>query len=191
MPTPATKAAITAPAAVPPEGAGLASRIEAVPQTITDLPFVQHLSEVMPAADLLFGGVMLLLIMFIHATAVHRVTNHVARRSAAIMQQPSRWRATILMSTVVFALLSLHIFEIVVWTAALVHSGLLANWRAAGFFAASCFTTVGFGSDILPVGWQMLGPIIAISGLFTFGWTGSVLVDLVGRSQRIADAAAG
>jgi hypothetical protein len=42
----------------------------------------------------------------------------------------------------------------------------------------------------LPDGWKMLAPIIAISGLFTFGWTGSVLADLIGRCQKIKDAAA-
>ena len=26
------------------------------------------------------------------------------------------------------------------------------------------------------MGWRLLGPVIAISGLFTFGWTASVLV---------------
>ena len=36
----------------------------------------------------------------------------------------------------------------------------------------------------------MLAPIIAISGLFSFGWSGSVLVDIVGRCQKIKDAAA-
>jgi hypothetical protein len=36
----------------------------------------------------------------------------------------------------------------------------------------------------------MLAPIIAISGLFTFGWSGSILVDLVGRCQKIKDVAA-
>ena len=35
----------------------------------------------------------------------------------------------------------------------------------------------------------MLAPIIAISGLFTFGWTGSVLVDIVGRVNRLKDMA--
>jgi hypothetical protein len=28
----------------------------------------------------------------------------------------------------------------------------------------------------LPPSWRQLGPIIAVSGLFTFGWTSSVLV---------------
>jgi hypothetical protein len=35
----------------------------------------------------------------------------------------------------------------------------------------------------------VLAPIIAISGLFTFGWTGSVLVDIVGRVKRLKDLA--
>jgi hypothetical protein len=35
----------------------------------------------------------------------------------------------------------------------------------------------------------MLAPIIAMSGCSP-GWTGSVLVDLVGRCQKIKDAAA-
>jgi len=36
----------------------------------------------------------------------------------------------------------------------------------------------------------MLAPIMAISGLFTYGWSGSVLVDLIGRCQKIKEAAA-
>jgi hypothetical protein len=82
-----------------------------------------------------------------------------------------------------------HLVEIFVWAAALVHSGLVADWRAAGFFAGNTYTTVGYGNEILPPGWRMVTPIIAISGLFTFGWTGSVLVDLIGRCQKIKDAA--
>jgi hypothetical protein len=35
----------------------------------------------------------------------------------------------------------------------------------------------------------MLAPIIAISGLFTFGWTGSVLVEVVRRCQEAKSAA--
>jgi hypothetical protein len=42
---------------------------------------------------------------------------------------------------------------------------------------------------VLPNGWHMLAPIIAISGLFTFGWTGSVLVEVVRRCQEVKAAA--
>jgi hypothetical protein len=166
------------------------TNLEAVPRAIAQLPFLDHLSQIMPAADLVLGGGMLLLIMLLHATGVRSVTNHVSRRSTLILARPTRWRADLLMSGTVFWLLSLHVLEIVVWAAALVYSGLVHDWRAAGFFAGNTYTTVGYGNFILPNGWHMLAPIIAISGLFTFGWSGSVLVDLVGRCQKIKDTAA-
>ena len=90
---------------------GTVAGIEAATRDIAAMPLLQHLSDVMPAADLMLGSVMLIVVMLMHAV-------------------------------------------------------------------------------ILPDGWKMLAPIIAMSGLFTFGWTGSVLVDLVGRCQKIKDAAA-
>jgi hypothetical protein len=167
------------------------ARIEAVPGEIAQLPLFQHLEAVMPAADLFFGAAMLMLIMLVHAAGVRSVTNHVGRRSAEILARPTRWRADLLMSGTVFMLLSLHLFEMLLWAAALVYSGLLSDWRHAAFFAGNTYTTVGYGNFILPPNWEMLAPIIAISGLFTFGWSGSVLVDLVARCQKIKDAASG
>ncbi len=166
------------------------AQIEALPGDIARFPMLQHLMEVIPAADLLFGGAMLLVIVIFHATGVRFVTNHVVHRSQIILLHPTAWRADLLMSGTVFMLLALHLLEIVIWAAALVYSGLVPDWRASGFFAGNTYTTVGYGAFVLPAGWHMLAPIIAISGLFTFGWSGSVLVDLVGRCQKIKDAAA-
>jgi hypothetical protein len=166
------------------------AHIEALPGDIAQVPLLQHLSQVIPATDLLFGGALLLVIVIFHAAGVRFVTNHVVRRSLLILQRPTAWRADLLMSSTVFMLLALHLTEIVIWAAALVYSGLVPDWRASGFFAGNTYTTVGYGAFVLPAGWHMLAPIIAISGLFTFGWSGSVLVDLVGRCQKIKDAAA-
>jgi hypothetical protein len=58
-----------------------------------------------------------------------------------------------------------------------------------GLFAGNTYTTVGYGDFVLPNGWRMLAPIIAMSGLFTFGWSGSVLVDFVQRINKLRDAA--
>jgi len=168
------------------DAAGLAS----VPSDIA-LPFLQHLAQVMPAADVAFGGGMLMLIIFIHATGVRAVINFVAKRTRIILQRPSAWRADLVMSSSVLLLLCLHLMETFVWAAALVYGGLVSSWRAAGFFAGNTYTTVGYGAFVLPAGWEMVAPIIAISGLFTFGWSGSVLVDIVARCQRIKDVIAG
>ena len=105
------------------------------------------------------------------------------------MQRPSRWEADLLMASIVFMLLTLHVSEMFLWAAALVYSGLVPDWRSAGFFAGNTYTTVGYGNFILPNGWRMLAPIIAMSGLFTFGWSGSVLVDFVRRLNAVRDAA--
>ena len=144
----------------------------------------------MPAADLLLGGVMLVVVMLVHTAGVRATTNRVLHRSNVLMARPSRWRADLLMSGMVFALLGLHLLEMFAWAASLVYSGLVPDWRTAGFFAGNTYTTIGYGNFILPDGWKMLAPIIAISGMFTFGWSGSVLVDLIGRCQKIKDAAA-
>ena len=168
--------------------AGVA-QIEAVPSDVANIPLVQHLTDVMPAADLVFGGAMLVIIVLMHATGVRFITNQVVARWQTIMKRPTAWRADLLMSSSVFVLLALHLVEILAWAAALVYSGLVPDWRTAGFFAGNTYTTVGYGAFVLPNGWRMLAPIIAISGLFTFGWSGSVLVDLVGRCQKIKDAA--
>jgi hypothetical protein len=164
-------------------------RIEGIPQDIADLPLFQHLTAIMPAADLAFGGAMLIVIVLVHAAGVRAVTGQVVRRSERILQRPTAWRADVLMSGMVFLLLALHLLEIGLWSAALVYADLVTDWRAAGFFAGNTYTTIGYGEVILPPGWKMLAPVIAISGLFTFGWSGSVLVDLVGRCQKIKDAA--
>jgi len=161
----------------------------ALSQDIYQLPLLQQFSEVMPAADMLSGAVMLILIILVHAAGIRVTNSHVLHRSKLLLARPSIWRADMLMGSTVFMLLGLHLLEIFVWAAALVCSGLVTNWRLAGFFAGNTYTTVGYGTIILPDGWKMLTPIIAISGLFTFGWSGSVLVDLVGRCQAIKDAA--
>jgi Ion channel len=151
-------------------------------------PVLQRLE--MPAVELLFGGIMLILIMLTHAAGVSRATTLVLRRSSVLMAHPTRWRADLLMSRTVFALLCLHLLEIGAWSLALFFSGLVTEWRAAAFFAGNTYTTVGYGTFALPEKWKMLSPFISISGLFTFGWTASVLVDLVRRCQQIKDAAA-
>lgn len=156
---------------------------------LEQVPALQHLAQVIPAADVAFGGGMLLLVILIHAAGVRAVTGHVAKRSKVIMLHPRTWRADLLMAQSVLALLLLHLAETVVWASALVQGGLVGSWRAAGFFAGNTYTTVGYGNFVLPPGWEMVAPIIAISGLFTFGWSGSVLVDIVARCQRIKDAA--
>jgi hypothetical protein len=154
-----------------------------------NMPLIREMTEVMPVPDFVFGGGMLLLIVLLHATGMRMLTDRFERRLLTLGQLHSTWRPDLLMGVVVLMMLLLHLLEIWVWSAALVYSGLVPDWRAAGFFAANTYTTVGYGNFLLPEGWHMLAPIIAMSGLFTFGWTGSVLVEIVRRCQEVKSAA--
>lgn len=166
-----------------------AQAVAAIPKDIGELPLFAHLAQVIPAADLVYGGGMLVFIILVHAAGVRSVTGHVASRMPIILERPTAWRSDLLMASVVFALLALHLLEIFLWASALVYSHLVPDWRTAGFFAGNTYTTVGYGNFVLPAGWRMLAPIIAMSGLFTFGWSGSVLVDVVRRCNDIREAA--
>ena len=145
--------------------------------------------QALPAGDLILGGVMLVVIVLIHGTCMRLVTAHVLRRVKVVALHPTEWGADLLLAGAILLLLSVHLLETGVWTTVLVRTHLVLNWRDAGFFAANTYTTLGYGSVILAAPWKMLAPIMAISGLFTFGWTGSVLVDIVGRVNRLKDLA--
>ncbi|WP_197712355.1 hypothetical protein [Polynucleobacter necessarius] len=69
------------------------------------------------------------------------------------------------MAFIVIALI--HISEIFIWTAFLLWLKLIPNSIDAIMFAGSCYTTVGFVTDILPLGWKSMAFFIAFSGLFS------------------------
>jgi hypothetical protein len=87
----------------------------------------------------------------------------------------------------VAALLAVHLTEIFLWTIALVFGGIVTDWAQSGYFAANCYVALGEPFS-LPHAWRMLPPIIAISGIFTFAWTGSVLVNFVSRFNDLRAA---
>ena len=60
--------------------------------------------------------------------------------------------------------------------------------RDSYYYVLANYTTLGEGNISLPDRWRLIGPIIAMSGLFTFGWTGSVLVSIMtefGKLDRV------
>ena len=174
---------------VPDELERGADAIRDLPSELEQMPLLHRFAEVVPVADLLFGGGVLILIILIHATVLRWIGAFLARRVTAILRHPTLWHSDLLMVSIIFQLLALHLFEIFVWAAALVFTGMIPNWHNAGFFAGNTYTTIGYGTFLLPPAWEMVAPIMAISGLFTFGWSGSVLVDYVRRVHEIREAA--
>jgi hypothetical protein len=105
------------------------------------------------------------------------LANHPAKR-------PALWRVDLLFGGAVFMLLGLHLGSVLLWSAAVVYGGVIPDWVQAARFAARSYTTIGSDHQV-PEKWHMLAPIIAISGMFTFAWTASVLVSIVEQCNHL------
>ncbi len=162
--------------------------LQAVEGAVTELGHLrvfEQLQNFMPAPDLFVGGAMMLIIVLVHATGLRLVTARFDYRMLKLHERPSTWQPDVTMSGAVVLLLILHLLEIYIWAAALVNFDLVDGWRDAGFIAANTYTAVGYGNFGVPPGWHMLAPFLALSGLFSIGWSGSLLVEIVRRCQEV------
>jgi hypothetical protein len=142
------------------------------------------LTEALPVPDMVFGGSMLVLVIMFHAFWIRLITSSFLKRSRGTGAHTQLWRADLLFAATVVALLSLHMAEVFIWSVALVSGNIVDGWAKASYFAANCYTALGEPFP-LPHAWRLLPPIIAISGIFTFAWTASVLVNFVARYNEL------
>ena len=101
--------------------------------------------------------------------------------------RPHLVAASFLFGWSVFLMLVLHLLEILIWAFALNHLGLIEHGYDAIYYTANCYTTLGMGKVDVLKDWRILSPIIGISGLFTFAWTTSALVNVISTNARLAE----
>ncbi|MGO4392459.1 hypothetical protein AB4Z46_14025 [Variovorax sp. M-6] len=142
--------------------------------------FENALTQALPLPDIMFGGAVLVFVIMFHAFWIRIITGSFLKRSTALRSHGSLWRADLLFTLTVMMLLALHLAEVVVWSAALIFGDIIGEWSTAAYFAANCYTALGEPFS-LPRAWRMVPPIIGMSGIFTFAWTASVLVNFVAR----------
>jgi hypothetical protein len=56
--------------------------------------------------------------------------------------------------------------------------GIDDNLAHALIMAGSTYTTVGFVSDTMPLGWKLYPVFMAITGLFNFAWSTGVMMSM-------------
>jgi hypothetical protein len=143
-----------------------------------------------PAVEFVFGVLALVLIIFIHGIGVRQLTRAFNNRWARITPQASAWSVNMLFALVISALAALHLFETLVFALAISGAGLLPSLRDSYYYVLGSYTTLGANAVDLPTGWRLAGPIIGMAGLFTFGWTSSLLVSVMSDISRLDRARA-
>jgi len=134
-----------------------------------------------PLSELGFATLVLVVIIAIHGWCINRVSARFSTDFALFTSRTPRWRVNLLMSTTIALLVIIHLFETFLWALPIWQFGMIPQFRDAYYYVLESYTTLGEGNVALPEAWRLAGPMIAISGLFTFGWTGSVLVYVMGQ----------
>ena len=63
----------------------------------------------------------------------------------------------------------------ILWATVFHTIGAFSDFNLALYNSGQNYTTLGYGDDVLPVQWRMLGPIEAMNGLLAWGLTTAVL----------------
>jgi hypothetical protein len=143
------------------------------------------LSTPNPFTELGFATLVLVPIIVVHGWCLTRVSKLFATRFALYTPHTARWRVSLLICTTIALLVIIHLFETLLWTLPIWQLGMIPDLRDAYYYVLEAYTTLGEGKVTLPNEWRLTGPVIAISGLFTFGWTGSVLVYVMGQIGKL------
>jgi hypothetical protein len=142
--------------------------------------------EFKPLVALGVGAVVLVFIALFHGAGLHWIQLLDLRGERRLsVGRPHPLAAAFLFGWSVFLMLDLHVVEIAIWAFALRGAGLIVHALDAIYYCANCYTTLGMGKVDVGEHWRIITPIIGISGLFTFAWTTSALVDVVTSHRRL------
>ncbi len=134
-----------------------------------------------PLLELAVGILMLIAVILVHGVRLRLINRRFSRAWSRVTTRTSHWRINLLLISVVGSLAGLHLFETLIFAAPLNAAGLFPHMRDSYYYVLESYTTLGSGRLDLPEAWRLLGPIIAMAGLFTFSWTASALVSIMTR----------
>lgn len=137
-------------------------------------------SEFTLAVAIGIGSIVLVGLVLFHGMGIHWIlTIHKRGERRLRAGRPHVFAALSLLGIAVFLLLTLHIIGVIGWAIVLTRLGLINKAKDAIYFCANAYTTLGYGQVDLDPQYRIISPIIGISGLFTFAWTTSALVNIV------------
>lgn len=137
---------------------------------------------------LILGSIVLVLMSLYHGIGINwvmRMYKTSGTKLIALHRRP--WHASYLFAWTTFFILVLHLTEISAWATILFAMHLTPNLHDSIYFCANSYTTLGLGDVLVPHAWREISPIMAISGLFTFGFTTGVLFNLIGQHDTLVE----
>jgi hypothetical protein len=142
-------------------------------------------TETNPLVEVAFSTLLLVGIIIFHGATMRGITRRFNAAWVRVTAVTPRWRVSFLLSSAIAAMAATHLVETFLWALPLFGLGMLSSLRDCYFFVLESYTTLGGGNISLPDQWRLVGPMIGMSGIFTFGWTGSVLVTIMNEIGKL------
>ena len=134
--------------------------------------------------EILFGSALLIFIIMIHGFGMYLAMHRFEVHWTTYVKEKSELKRQLFFGLLVSLMLLTHLLEVGTWAGMLKVLKAIPDYRTAFYFAGETYTTIGFGDVRLPATWRMMALFIAISGLFSFGWTTGVLVGMVSKTYE-------
>ena len=130
------------------------------------------------ARDAAWGVGFLICILIFHGSAINHVYMRFERLTRKNLADHQYNRVFFHFYATFMFLAMFHVIEILFWSFFIIGLGIMKDPINAILFAGSCYTTVGFESDTLLVGWKSFAFFISFSGLFSLAWTTSIMIGM-------------
>jgi|SRR5450759_2351187 len=137
-----------------------------------------------PILEIILGLSLTICTLIVHGIGMYLVMHRFELNWPRYLNEKNEIRRQFYFGHLVILMLLTHISEILLIAAVLLGIHAFADLRTAFYFTGETYTTVGFGDVLLPSGWRQLALFIAMSGLFSFGWSTGVLVGIVGKTYE-------
>jgi len=133
--------------------------------------------------QIVFGSAVSLANIAVHAMAMIVVIRAARSTATKWLAQPAL-RLGLVMIATVGVLMAAHIAEVAIWSLAYAVVAAAPEGADRLYFAFVNFTTLGYG-DVLPVPrWRLLGPMTAMNGVLTFGWSTAVIFEVLSLTLK-------
>jgi hypothetical protein len=94
---------------------------------------------------------------------------------------PGYTKVTLRLTSIVLALLLLHLLEVLLWAAYFSFRGCLPDVSISFYFSLITYATVGYGDVVLTAQYRLLGGIEALTGVLMMSWSTALLIAYVQR----------
>ena len=140
-----------------------------------------NLEQVGGLSALLSGMALLVLVLAFHGYFMGVINQSYQARSKKALEDAFFLKAICWFFLSMLLLMLTHIGEIFLWALSLMSLGIVPDLGQGLVFCGSTYTTttIGYATNGLPLGWKLISVFIALSGIFNFAWSTSVMLEML------------